>query len=236
MKHKDLRVVVFDLDETIGYFQQFAQFCQALEFLKKKKLNQNEVMFLLNLYPEYFRPNIFEIMSFLKQKKINNEVYKVCIYTNNNGPKQWAKQIYNFIEHKINYKLFDNHIGAYKVNGVQIEKTRTTHNKTLSDFLITTKIPNHTKICFIDDLYHPHMTGSNVTYIKVQPYTIELPINVITLRFYQNTRCNIPYNDLQKVISGFLHGPSIPHNINVNHNANGEKLLKDLEKFFINHY
>jgi len=236
MKHKDLRVVVFDLDETIGYFQQFAQFCQALEFLKKKKLNQNEVMFLLNLYPEYFRPNIFEIMSFLKQKKINNEVYKVCIYTNNNGPKQWAKQIYNFIEHKINYKLFDNHIGAYKVNGVQIEKTRTTHYKTLSDFLITTKIPNHTKICFIDDLYHPHMTGSNVTYIKVQPYTIELPINIITLRFYQNTRCNIPYNDLQKVISGFLHGPSIPHNINVNHNANGEKLLKDLEKFFINHY
>jgi len=236
MKHKDLRVVVFDLDETIGYFQQFAQFCQALEFLKKKKLNQNEVMFLLNLYPEYFRPNIFEIMSFLKQKKINKEVYKICIYTNNNGPKQWAKQIYNFIEHKINYKLFDNHIGAYKVNGVQIEKTRTTHNKTLSDFLITTKIPNHTKICFIDDLYHPHMTGSNVTYIKVQPYTIELPINVITLRFYQNTRCNIPYNDLQKVISGLLHGPSIPHNINVNHNSNGEKLLKDLEKFFINHY
>ena len=36
MKHKDLRIVVFDLDETIGYFQQFAQFCQGLEFLKKK--------------------------------------------------------------------------------------------------------------------------------------------------------------------------------------------------------
>jgi hypothetical protein len=236
MNHKEMRVVVFDLDETIGYFQQFAQFCQALEFMKKKKLHPDEVMFLLNLYPEYFRPNIFEIMLFLKQKKINKEVYKVCIYTNNNGPKQWARQIYKFIEQKINYKLFDTHIGAYKVDGVQIEKTRTTHDKTLSDFLSTTKIPSNAKICFIDDLTHPHMMSNNVTYIKVQPYTIELPINVITSRFCQNTRCNIPYNEFHKAISGFLNAHSIPHNIRTNHIANGEKLLKDIQKFFIEYY
>jgi FMN phosphatase YigB (HAD superfamily) len=236
MKHKEMRVVVFDLDETLGYFQQFAQFCQALEFMKKKKLNPDEVMFLLNLYPEYFRPNIFEIMQFLKQKKINKEVYKVCIYTNNNGPKQWAKQIYKFIEQKINYKLFDTHIGAYKVDGVQIEKTRTTYNKTLRDFVTTVKIPSNAKICFIDDLYHPQMTSNNVTYIKVQPYTIELPINVITSRFCQNTRCNIPYNEFNKAISGFLNAPSIPHNIKTNHIANGEKILKDIQSFFIDYY
>lgn len=80
------------------------------------------------------------------------------------------------------------------------------------------------------------MTGSNVTYIKVQPYTIELPINVITSRFCQNTRCNIPYNEFHSIISRFLNGPSIPHNIKTNHIANGEKLFKDLEKFFINYY
>lgn len=236
MKHKEMRVVVFDLDETIGYFQQFAQFCQALEFMKKKKINEIEFMFLLNLYPEYFRPNIFEIMQFLKQKKINKEVYKVCIYTNNNGPKQWAKQIYKFIEQKINYKLFDTHIGAYKVDGVQIEKTRTTYNKTLRDFVTTAKIPSNAKICFIDDLYHPQMTSNNVTYIKVQPYTIELPINVITSRFCQNTRCNIPYNEFTKAISGFVNAQSISHNIRTNHIANGEKLLKDIQNFFIEYY
>lgn len=238
MKQKDLRIVVFDLDETIGYFQQFAQFCQALEFLKKKKINENEFMFLLNLYPEYFRPNIFEIMNFLKQKKLNKELHKVCLYTNNNGPKQWAKQIYKFIEQKINCKLFDTHIGAYKIDGIQIEKTRTTYNKTLSDLLTTAKIPSHAKICFIDDLYHPHMTSKNVTYIKVQPYTIELPINVITSRFCQNTRCNIPYNEFNKLISKFLNNSnssSIPHSIKTNHIANGEKILKELEKFFINY-
>ena len=38
MNQKNLRVVVFDLDETLGYFQQFACFCQGLEFLKKKKI------------------------------------------------------------------------------------------------------------------------------------------------------------------------------------------------------
>jgi hypothetical protein len=236
MKHKDLRVVVFDVDETIGYFQQFALFCQALEFLKKKKLNQKEVMFLLNLYPEYFRPKLFEIMHFLKQKKINKEVSKVCIYTNNNAPKQWAKQIYKYIEHKINYKLFDKHIGAYKIDGVQIEKTRTTHDKTLSDFLITTKTPSHTKICFIDDLYHPDMNGTNVTYIKIDPYTIELPIDIITSRFYENTNCTIPYKIFNKTISKFLSSSSIPHTTKINHNENGEKILKKIETFFINYY
>ena len=80
------------------------------------------------------------------------------------------------------------------------------------------------------------MTGSNVTYIKMHPYTIELPINVISSRFFQNTKCNIPYNEFNKIISRFLHAPSIPHTINTKHNANGEKLLKDLEIFFINHY
>ena len=133
------------------------------------------------------------------EKKLNKELHKVCLYTNNNGPKQWAKQIYKFIEQKINCKLFDTHIGAYKIDGIQIEKTRTTYNKTLSDLLTTAKIPSHAKICFIDDLYHPHMTSKNVTYIKVQPYTIELPINVITSRFCQNTRCNIPYNEFNKI-------------------------------------
>lgn len=45
MKHKEMRVVVFDLDETIGYFQQFAQFCQALEFMKKKNYIQMKLCF-----------------------------------------------------------------------------------------------------------------------------------------------------------------------------------------------
>ena len=239
MNQKNLRVVVFDLDETLGYFQQFASFCQGLEFLKKKKLNPNEVMFLLNLYPEYFRPNLFEIMLFLKQKKINKEVSKICIYTNNNGPKQWAKQIYKFIEHKINYKLFDNHIGAYKIDGIQIEKNRTTHNKTLGDLFKSTKIPTRSKVCFIDDLYHPHMVGNTVKYIQIQPYTIELPINVITSRFYDNTNCSIPYDDFNKIISGFIKNSntsSIPETIKTNHLATGKKILKELEKFFIDYY
>lgn len=80
------------------------------------------------------------------------------------------------------------------------------------------------------------MTSHNVTYIKVQPYTIELPINVITSRFCQNTRCNIPYNEFNKAISGLLNAQSVSHNIRTNHIANGEKLLKDIQNFFIDYY
>lgn len=237
MTNKELRVVVFDLDETLGYFQQFGLFCNSIEAMKKKKLTEKEFMYLLNLYPEYFRPYLFEIMNFLKQKKINKELDKVCIYTNNNAPKQWAKRIFKFIEKKINYELFDSHIGAYKVNGVQIEKKRTTHNKTLTDFFMTTKIPTHSKICFIDDLYHPEMDKKNVVYIKVQPYSIELPITTLTSRFCNNFNCNIPFYEFNNAITSFFKmntmiGGHESKAMTINHVANGEKIITELMRFF----
>ena len=59
MKQKDLRIVVFDLDETIGYFQQFAQFCQALEFLKKKKNKRKRIYVFIKLISRIFYTKYF---------------------------------------------------------------------------------------------------------------------------------------------------------------------------------
>ena len=46
-----------------------------------------------------------------------NKWLKVMIYTNNNGPKSWTYDIKHYIEKKLNYKLFDKIITAWKVNG-----------------------------------------------------------------------------------------------------------------------
>ena len=229
------RVVVFDLDETIGCFQQFGIFCDAIEKIHKKKLTREEFMYILDLYPEYFRPNIFNVMSYLKDEKIKGQLYKVCLYTNNQGPKEWARRICLYLESKLNYKLFDNHIGAYKIDGVQVEKHRTSHDKTLNDLLRTTKLGNQTKICFIDDLYHEKMIHNNVYYIQIEPYNICLPIQLLINRFY-NTNMTMSFNDFNNSIHKYMKQYNISeleHNCkkNINHNLNGKYLIELLKRF-----
>ena len=130
MRNSERRVIVFDLDETLGCFVELGVFCDVIEKYNKKKLDFNEFYRIMDLFPEFLRPNILKILSYLKEKKQNGSVYKVFIYTNNQGPKEWAEKIKQFLEKRINYKLFDQVIGAYKVNGKIVEHTRTTHDKT----------------------------------------------------------------------------------------------------------
>ena len=55
------KVIIFDLDETIGYFQQISildhYFKNTFEIQKEFAL----VEYLLNTFPQVFRPGIFKI-------------------------------------------------------------------------------------------------------------------------------------------------------------------------------
>ena len=64
------------------------------------------------------------------------------IYTNNNGPKSWTYDIKHYIEKKLNYKLFDKIITAWKVNGKIYEKCRSGHEKSYKDLK---NVPNSSK-------------------------------------------------------------------------------------------
>ncbi len=193
MRNNNKQVIVFDLDETLGCFVELGAFCDTIEKFNKKKLNSEEFYKLIDLYPEFLRPNILKILTYLKERKQKGDIYKVYIYTNNQGPREWAECIRLFFEKKINYKLFNKIIAAYKVNGKIVEHTRTTHDKTISDFLRSTNLPQNTKICFIDDLYHAKMDSDNVYYIHVDPYYVSVPVNVLIERYYRQNMKNI-YN------------------------------------------
>ena len=90
-------IVVFDLDETLGYFMELGMFWDALKSyikqsnLNKKIIDQNLFNNVLDLYPEFLRPNIIDILNYLKKKKEKNHCDKLMIYTNNQGPTEWAK-------------------------------------------------------------------------------------------------------------------------------------------------
>ena len=57
------KIIVFDLDNTIGFFEQFIL---VLNSISKTDISYNQ---LFDLFPECFRPNIFEIFTYLIQQK-----------------------------------------------------------------------------------------------------------------------------------------------------------------------
>jgi hypothetical protein len=182
-KNIPLKMVVFDLDETLGYFVEFGMFWNALESFYRRKLSQREFNDILDLYPEFVRPNIIDILQFLNHKKRENHCSHVMIYTNNQGPKEWAISIKSYFESKMKTTIFDRIIAAFKVNGKQVEICRTTHNKTHQDFIKCTKLPENSQICFLDDVYHPEMKNDNVYYINVKPYVYDLPYEELIRRY-----------------------------------------------------
>jgi len=185
-----MKIVVFDLDETLGYFTQYAIFWDCLtHYLKNKNntyLTQNDFNDILDLYPEFLRPNIINILSYLKEKKLSNCCHKMMIYTNNNGPREWAHHIIKYFEKNINYKLIDQLIAAFKVNGKTIEVCRTTQNKSHKDLIKCTKIPANSEICFLDDTFYPEMSNENIYYINIKPYYHDLQFDYMIQKFKES--------------------------------------------------
>jgi hypothetical protein len=185
-----MKIVVFDLDETLGYFTEFGIFWDCISsYVKinnKQTLTQNDFNNLLDLFPEFLRPNIMNILKYLKGKKESKCCHKMMIYTNNNGPREWVQHIVKYFEAKIGIKLIDQVIAAFKVNGKQVEIFRTTHNKTHEDFIRCTKLPENAEICFLDDTFHPGMSNEHVYYINIKPYYYDLSFEEMLKRYTES--------------------------------------------------
>ena len=162
-----MKIVVFDLDETLGYFVEFGIFWDCLNrYLSKSNsvLTQEDFNEILDLYPEFLRPDIMKILFYLKNKKETYCCDKLMIYTNNQGQPSWVNYLKKYFETKIEFPLFDQIIAAFKINGKRIEICRTSHDKSYHDFIKCTRLPLNAEICFIDDNYFPDMHNKNVYY------------------------------------------------------------------------
>jgi len=122
-------------------------------------------------------------LRYLLQKKKDGKCKAIMIYTNNQGERAWVEHIKKYFETKLQSKIFEQIISAFKVDGKIVEVNRTTHDKTIDDFFRCTKLPKDIEICFVDDLFHPKMEDDNVYYIHVKGYKHYLPSSVIIKRF-----------------------------------------------------
>jgi hypothetical protein len=183
------KYAVFDVDETLGYFSQFGAFVDALnnyysDFSRVVFDNFNE---LLDLYPEFIRPNMVQILKYVSEKRREGACKGIIIYTNNQGPRIWVANISKYFDYKVGTQVFDQIIAAFKVNGKIVQEGRTTQNKTYDDLVRVANIPKTSEICFIDDLNHPGMRHQNVLYINVKPYIETLATSTLIKRYLDSS-------------------------------------------------
>ena len=162
--------VVFDFDETLGYFAQFNGLIQAIEKTFKRILTESQLFELLDEFSEIFRPQIFPILEYIKYKLITGICNGVILYTNNQGPKAWSQFIIRYMNHRVKYQVFNKIVAAWKIGDTIIEPCRTSHNKSYKDLRRCAALPEKIRICFIDDRPHEEMFHDDITYILVAPY------------------------------------------------------------------
>jgi len=180
------KVIVFDLDETLGSFGDFYILWSGIQHILPK---YNEFNTLLDIYPEFLRVGILSILQFIYEKKQKGECYKVYIYTNNQCPKYWVQYICDYFQYKLNICkeklfLFDHIIRAFKIGNRCIELSRTTHQKIHEDFISCTLLPKTTEICFIDDMEFSQMMHDKVYYIRPRAYFHGITLKEIINRMF----------------------------------------------------
>ncbi len=200
------KVVVFDVDETLGNFAQFSLFCHVLEdYFNKQDITYRHFNDLVDLYPEIIRPSMLRILEYIRKKKNAGVCSKVMIYTNNMGPDKWVGHIRQYFEYKLRAMvtppatsddlaivppLFGHTIGGFKSASASASASsddtfpqRSTKEKTVREFIRCSRMPSDIEICFLDDVYHPKMKDERVYYIKLQAYHFHIPFHMFVIRF-----------------------------------------------------
>ena len=195
MVNKPTIAFVFDLDQTLGEFNEISMFIESVSRYRAENkypsLNNTMKFAILDLFPQVFRPDIFNILNKIKFATRNNiharrKNVNIYMYTNNQGDKEWPQLIADYFQYKLGYKVFDYVIAAFKnYKNEPVEKCRTTHEKTIGDFFACTKLPSSaTQICFVDDLVHSGMRTDNVYYININPYHFSYSFFDMSVKYY----------------------------------------------------
>jgi hypothetical protein len=201
-KNKDSnKVVIFDMDETLGCFTDLYALWNVIEaehltFSKTYASKQDSFNAIMDLYPEFLRYGIANILEYLYFKKNRDDFIGVYIYTNNQVSKCWSKMIVNYLEIRNKVPgLFNKIVHAFKINKRVVEMHRTSHEKTPSDFIRCSLLPRNTEMCFVDNTYYKEMHHNKIYYIKPKAFFHGLKTGDIIQRLMDSsilkTKCDI---------------------------------------------
>lgn len=243
-KESSKKVITFDLDETLGSFGELYILLQAMTDYYKmiEQIHDMNSIFhkLLDMYPEFLRHGILNILRYLYNKKISGECSKVFLYTNNQcygtENSKWLSFLIGYIHSKIcsqNIVLFDKIICAFKINNQVMEPMRTTHNKTYSDFIRCSLLPKSSEVCFIDNTYYQKMLNDRVYYIQPRSYYHALSKEVIMDRLERLwTGPSLDYSFIKDRFSKYSEGSRNSH-IFSSDIVVSKKIMYHLKEFFL---
>ena len=148
--------IVFDFDETIGYFEQIIDMIRHT-----KKTSKLEVFEFFNLFPFVFRTNIFDIFSYIVRLKKEKKIKTVILYSNNNNDV-FISYVLSYIHETLNFSLFD--------LTISLKQTKN-KNKNIGDLLNYSNglLNKKSSIFFIDDKEYDDMKSIKY-YIKFESY------------------------------------------------------------------
>ena len=100
------KIITFDLDETMGSFGDLYVLWKGISSLFP--LHHPDVLFekIVDIYPEFLRTGILNILSYLYTKKKSNQCSKVFLYTNNQCYGSYNSKWISFIVDYIHKKIF----------------------------------------------------------------------------------------------------------------------------------
>jgi len=147
--------IIFDLDNTLGYFEQMIHIMNHVE------LTCHE---LLRLFPDFFRPLLFDFFINLISYKKSGKIKSILLYSNNNNDFI-VKTIILFIHNTLDFTLFDQVITLD-------HPLRTKKQKDYTELLLLSNgmLHEESTLCFVDDKIHPLMNTKNTCYIKCESY------------------------------------------------------------------
>jgi len=230
------KIIIFDLDNTIGHFEEIGMFLDCLKEMYKSEISNNYVINLLDLWPKVFRYKIFDIFKTILKLKNKNKNIKVIIYTNNMGERGWTINIKKYIEKKIKNKIFDKVITANSKYNL-----RTSDDKIFNDVIRCLKYKNNNnKFIFFDDQYYPLMENKNLEYTLVEPYIYTLKCDYMIESFLEskyNTFAkskeekNKFKNKMSYLLNSYEKKPKKRFKVVKVDKANYKKINKSLNKF-----
>ena len=234
------KAFVFDLDETLGSFSDLYVLWCGINHLKSMNNQPNEELQpefnkLLDLFPEFIRFGILNILDYLYMKRKKGICDKIYIYTNNSCNPPWIKYITNYFNYKLNLKdeLFDKVICAFKINNKIIEINRSTQDKNINDFINCSLLPKTTEICFIDNTYYQKMLNNRVYYIQPRSYYHMLSKEDIMERIVQQwTSPPLDYSFIKDKFSKYSVGSQNSNKLSVDIMVS-QKIMYHLKEFFL---
>ena len=153
-----MKIVVFDLDETLGSFVEPGIFWESLERYYGHNLLPDHFYEFMDLFPEFIRPNILSILEYVQTKKEQHKCDKIMIYTNNQGPRSWVTMLSEYLGRKM----------AETSTSINRSTTSTSTNSTRTNSTSTNSTSTNSSTA------SPRLFDNIIAAFKIRGKTIEL--------------------------------------------------------------